>query len=74
MSYPDTRRRVLVLSSVRSWRQGKGRAVLVRKHARVRKNLCDTVVANFFTRAKVGTARIPHQSPVPFPYHPNLRC
>ena len=32
---------------VRSRRQGKGHAVLVRKHARGRKNLCDTVVANF---------------------------
>ena len=60
---------------VRSRRQGKGRAVLARKHARGRKNSVRHGGRPFFCRcAKVATARIPHQSPVPLPCHHDLRC
>ena len=31
-------------------------------------------LGHFFWYATFVTARIPHQSPVPFPYHHDLRC
>ena len=50
---------------VRPWRQGKGHAVLVRKDARGRKNLCDAVVADFFeVRQDLYRA---HSAPKPGP-------
>ncbi len=57
----------------RSRRQGKGRAVLVRKHARLRKMGQAGARPFFSDDRQTAPTHFPNQSPVPLPYH-NPRC